>query len=200
MGNKVFKGIIVDWGGVLIEDPAPGMRIAFGDWWSVSDKDLKASFESCIGPYQTGKVTEAEFWERVAASIQKEWLGDLWWEKAFRKVFKRVNSVEEWLIKCKSQGIKIGFLSNTEKVALNIFKEQNYDFLDFKVFSCEEGVAKPQPEIFELILDRMNLKAEEVLFIDDRMDNIDGAKKLGIKTWHCTNPHELVKAMTDLGL
>ena len=51
---------------------------------------------------------------------------------------------------------------------------------DGKLISADEGVMKPQPEIYRLCLERFGLKAEECFFIDDVPANIAGAKECGI--------------------
>ena len=82
----------------------------------------------------------------------------------------------------KNNGYKTGFLSNTETPAMEFFHEQKYDMFDVLVFSCEEGFRKPGKEIYEITLDRLNTQPEEMLFIDDRIENIRGAESLGIRT------------------
>ena len=53
-------------------------------------------------------------------------------------------------------------------------------FFDGKLISADEGVMKPQPEIYRLCLQRFGLKAEECFFIDDVPANIEGANCCGI--------------------
>jgi putative hydrolase of the HAD superfamily len=50
--------------------------------------------------------------------------------------------------------------------------------------SHEIHLRKPEPEIFTMVLTSHSLKANETLFIDDTIDHIEAAKKLGIATWH----------------
>ena len=52
---------------------------------------------------------------------------------------------------------------------------------DGDVISCEVGVAKPSPAIYDLILERFGIKAEESIFIDDNADNVAGAEAVGMK-------------------
>jgi len=53
---------------------------------------------------------------------------------------------------------------------------------DVLVFSCKEGFRKPEKEIYEITLNRLNTQPGETLFIDDRIENIRGAESLGIQT------------------
>ena len=53
---------------------------------------------------------------------------------------------------------------------------------DGGVYSCEEGVVKPDEQIYTVLLERYGLKAEETIFIDDGRRNIRAARKLGFHT------------------
>ncbi len=81
---------------------------------------------------------------------------------------------------------------------------ENYDF--FKAFkgkivvSGEEKLIKPDPKIWEVLLERYNIKAEESVFIDDNAKNIEVAKSLGFITVHITPTTDLEKELKDLGL
>jgi putative hydrolase of the HAD superfamily len=61
-------------------------------------------------------------------------------------------------------------------------------WFDVVVVSCEVGVAKPDPVIFELCLSRLGVAPRHALFVDDRIDNIEGAAALGIRTFHFVGP------------
>jgi len=52
------------------------------------------------------------------------------------------------------------------------------------VISCEIGLTKPDPRIYQLCLDRLGLAARDTLFVDDRADNIEGAARIGLRTLH----------------
>ena len=87
----------------------------------------------------------------------------------------------ELIEELKSKGYGIYLLSNAS------LRQHEYwprieasRFFDGTLISADEGVVKPQPEIYRLILDRFSLKAEECFFIDDVPANIEGAFYCGI--------------------
>jgi len=57
-------------------------------------------------------------------------------------------------------------------------------WFDVVVVSCEVGVAKPDPVIFQMCLTRLGVEAGQALFVDDRIENVEGATKLGLRTLH----------------
>jgi putative hydrolase of the HAD superfamily len=86
--------------------------------------------------------------------------------------------------KLKSDGYRVGLLSNAEIPAMKFFEEQRYDMFEATIFSCAVGVSKPERRIYEIVLDALQVLPHEAIFIDDREDFIDSAKKIGIKTIH----------------
>jgi len=63
----------------------------------------------------------------------------------------------------------------------------NRDTFDVMVFSSEEGVRKPDPEIFRRALSRLGVAAEEAIFVDDVPSNVRGARAMGIHAIHFTD-------------
>lgn len=81
---------------------------------------------------------------------------------------------------------------------------ENYDF--FKIFegkivvSGTEKLIKPDPAIWEVLLNRYQIKAEESVFIDDNAKNIEVAKSLGFICVHIQEDTDLKKELKDLGV
>jgi 2-haloacid dehalogenase len=68
------------------------------------------------------------------------------------------------------------------------------------VVSGDEGLIKPDPAIYELCLQRSNLKASECYFIDDSLKNVKGAEAVGMQAHHFTTPEKLRAALKGLGV
>lgn len=81
---------------------------------------------------------------------------------------------------------------------------ENYDF--FKVFegkivvSGTEKLIKPNPQIFNVLLDRYQIKAQDSVFIDDNPKNIETAKALGFLVVHITPETDLATELRTLGV
>ena len=52
------------------------------------------------------------------------------------------------------------------------------------ILSGREGVAKPDPRVYELLLSRYQLEPQETAFIDDHLPNVEGARACGLQGWH----------------
>ena len=99
----------------------------------------------------------------------------------------------------------IYLLSNTNTIHIDAFKKKIgnikwkkfCNLFDKMYLSHEVGLRKPNAAIFEYILEEQNLEAQEVFFIDDSPEHIEGANKLGIKTHHLKNREEIATLFPD---
>ena len=109
-----------------------------------------------------------------------------------RKMIKGTfQSSVDILIKLKQNNYECFVLSNcSSETFIDIPKEfkfmNNFDGL---LISGEDKLVKPDPKIYLLAIDRFNLDPQNTVFIDDKLVNINAAKKLGFKTIHLTNPN-----------
>jgi 2-haloacid dehalogenase len=79
-------------------------------------------------------------------------------------------------------------------------KHDFFDLLDDMVISGEVGHVKPDPEIFQILLDKIGSPAAECLFIDDALPNIQRAQQMGFQTIHFETPKHLRTALHQLGI
>ncbi len=177
-----IKAVIFDWGGVLIDDPAPGlMRYCAAALGAPVEAYTQAN--DVFGEdFRRGLISECEYFRRVCGRLGVAPAADGLWGQAFRHVYREKPEVFELARRLRRRGYKTGFLSNTEKAAMAYFHELGYDMFDALVFSCAEGLAKPQREIYELALGRLGVAADDAVFIDDRADYIAGAAAAGLAT------------------
>lgn len=113
------------------------------------------------------------------------------YEEEIREAFHRVGECTErkeyaipWIQELKARKYQVLFLSNYSEHV----KKRSVHALDFLndleggVFSCDVHQIKPEPEIYETLLQRYQLKAEECVFVDDNPANIQMARQLGFYT------------------
>ncbi|MBR2792523.1 MAG: HAD family phosphatase [Erysipelotrichaceae bacterium] len=93
-----------------------------------------------------------------------------------------VKGMEDFVRECKEKGYGIYLLSNAS-VAQPVYwlRIPGHQYFDGTVVSALEKIMKPDIRIYQILLDRYGLKAEECLFIDDMARNIKGAEKAGIR-------------------
>jgi len=120
---------------------------------------------------------------------------------AYGKHFKKNEGLYKLAYKLKEKGYRIGILSDQwylSKEALILQK----DIEGFRpvIVSCDVGLRKPNPDIYKLLLKKLRLPPNNVLFIDNRAWNLKPANELGIKTILFENNEQLVKILIGKGI
>ena len=179
-----MKNVIFDFGNVLVQwCPDRVYGEYFGNearaWWffrHVIDLDWRQridageSQDKCIAELQ---AKHPEYKEAIAL------YRDRWREM----LVGEVPGMRELIEELKIQRYEIYGLTNW---SMETFPEAREHFgilqmIDRYVVSGAEGLVKPDPRLFQVLLDRYGLKAEECIFIDDNPDNVDAARQLGME-------------------
>ncbi|MGM5471177.1 HAD family hydrolase [Flavobacteriaceae bacterium LMO-SS05] len=197
---KQIDTIIFDLGGVLIDwnpeyvylDVFDGDREKmqwFFDHVCTSDWN-----ENQDAGYPLAKATE----ERVALFPEYEdWIRlyyGRWIDMLGEAIFDTVEILDQ-LVSMKKY--KLVALTNWSHETFPIALER-FDFLQWFegiVVSGEEGTRKPFRDIYETTLNRFHIRAENSIFIDDNLRNIEAANALGIHGIHFTSPKQLINQL-----
>ena len=176
-----IESVIFDWGGVLIEDPRPGLLRFCAEAFGMSLEDYTPTHDALLGEFHTGTISEHTFWRQISRRLGKPLpeVSSLWYE-AFRYAYTPRPEVFSLVSSLREKGYKTALLSNTELPAVKSFQEQKYEMFDVLVFSCVEGVMKPQRRIYEIALERLGSSAQRTVFTDDKPEFIQGAREAGL--------------------
>lgn len=117
-------------------------------------------------------------------------------------MLRRRESTIPWIKELKSKGRKVYYLSNfSEKAARECAHVLDFvPYTDGGILSYEEKMIKPNPEIYELLINRYGLIPEECLFFDDREDNCQMARKLGMEAVRFTTRQKAIEELKRLGV
>jgi 2-haloacid dehalogenase len=113
-----------------------------------------------------------------------------------------IEQTVEILAELKSAGRAVYALSNWSAETFPHARER-FDFLnwfDFTVISGEIGLAKPNREVFDFLLEKTGRRAEECVFIDDSPANVAAARALGFDVIHFRSPEQLRDDLTGRGI
>ncbi|MEZ4792324.1 MAG: HAD family phosphatase [Gelidibacter sp.] len=205
MSYKKIDTIIFDLGGVLIDwNP----EYVYLDVFNGDREKMKWFFDTiCTNDwnenqdagYPLAKATE----ERVAMFPEHETLIRMYygrWEEMLGESIPETVSILKQLIDSKTY--KVVALTNWSNETFPVALKK-FDFLhwfDGIIVSGEEKTRKPFNGIYELTLNRFNIKAENSLFIDDNLRNVDAAKGLGINAIQFKNPSSLKNKLSDFNI
>lgn len=182
----MIKAVIFDIGNVILRTTDLEPRRAWERRFGLPDWSLeKMFFGSEVGiAAQIGQAQTDDAWKHVLNTLSIDeselpalkrdfWVGDTWDHDLLA------------LIKSLKSRYKTAILSNAMPDArANLREFINEDLFDVIVFSGEEGIKKPDAEIFRRVLNRLDVKAEEAAFVDDLPANIEVARALGLSAIH----------------
>ena len=195
------ESVIFDWGGVLIDDPRPGLLRFCAEAFGAAQDEYTPVHDSFLSEFHTGAISEQEFWRRISTELDRPVpeIRSFWYE-AFRAAYVPKPDVFSLASSLHDKGYRTALLSNTELPAVRFLHEQNYRMFDVFVFSCEEGTAKPEKKIYEITLERLGSEAQRTVFTDDRLDYIQGAREAGLNAILFESIDQFKSELTRLGV
>lgn len=102
----------------------------------------------------------------------------------------------------KSSGYKVYVLSNYGKTCFD-YAKKDFKFLndiDGGVISYQIHKTKPEPEIYESLIQNYTINPSNAVFLDDRLDNIEAAKQFGFETIHFSSLPKALLELKELGV
>ncbi len=199
--TQLIEAIIFDWGGVLIDDPRHELLRYCAAAFGVSQDEYTPVHDSFLDEFQRGLISERVFWERLAERLNKPKpdVPSLWTD-AFRSAYVPRAEVFALASKLHDRGYRTALLSNTEAPAMEFLRGLGYDMFDVQVFSCAEGLVKPERKVYEITLDRLGVGASRTVLIDDRKDFVEAAQQAGLNTIIFDNFKHLRDRLALLGV
>lgn len=198
----MIKAIIFDLGGVLFTN---GTTLFAKHIAQKHNKDQKEVYSllnySDIGnAYREGKMSKDEYWKTFKARLE---ISDetIELEKKWNDVYKVIEETR-LIIEDLREKYKVYFLSDNVLDRI-IEVDKKYGFRNWfhgGVFSHEVGFRKPHPKIYQITIEKIGLKPEEMLFIDDKKLNLPPAEKLGMHTLLFKNPQLLQSELKKMKL
>lgn len=180
-----MRAVIFDYGMVLTGSPNAAAHDAMLRITGLPDDRFEAVYWADRHAYDEGKLTGLEFWQNLNRDAQLHldsaiidelnlWDARMWTTQD--------PVMLAWQQQLKQSGLRTAILSNMgDTVLANI--EREFDWLsefDALVWSFQHKMAKPDPAIYKIVLERLGTKPEETLFIDDKLANVEAARALGL--------------------
>lgn len=190
---KQNKLILFDWGNI-VEAHTTGYNLYTA--YEKLAKDIgyteKKQFTKTLSEYGWSVIQNYEEFEKMFNKLKKEYNLTCSYNEFLEKLDKYFEDVEYYEnVRDYERSLKekcyIGVLSNLGIVErARIDKQLGLDNYDYVFLSFEIGLKKPNNDIYEYVEEHVTFKPENILFIDDREDNIMVAKKRGWNTLQAT--------------
>jgi len=197
----VIKAVIFDFGRVISAQKPPSLFHTYErDLGLAPDTINTIMFESeAWEEALLGKKTVEEFWQALGPELGLKAVAEV---EAFHHRYHADEAVNEGVVRLilRLHGrYKLAVLSNSPPGLICWL--DSWKILDlFHVIFCsgDEGIVKPDPRAFARTLERLRVKPEEALFIDDTPEHVDAARALGLRGILFTTAARLEEDLTDL--
>ncbi len=180
-----LRAVVFDYGIVLSGPPNAEAWAAMKRITGLPEERFAPFFWGDRLAYDEGKLTGITFWQKLLREAGlpldhveelNRWDGRLWGGANLAMV--------KWQQAIQQRGLRTAILSNMgDSVLEHILSKHDWvQRFDVLVWSYQLGIAKPDPEIYRHTLARLGTAPDETLFIDDRQENVEAARALGIQS------------------
>lgn len=199
-----IKVVIFDIGNVLFHI---SMQNALNYWsvqtpLSIEDIQHRFSFDEAHKEFERGNISPDQYRKHISTCIEYELNEEVFfngWNMIYLETFPEIEKVLASL----RNNYKVCALSNT-----NLTHEQVWSWkykalinnIDTVFASHKIGHIKPDASCYQYVLKELNIPANNCVFFDDKIENIEGAKRQGIHAFQVTSPKQLYQTMKVFGL
>jgi len=192
-----IKALLFDLGGVVIDIDFDRVFASWAGYANQSLKTIKSRFaiDSYYERHERGEIEAAEYFDSLRKSLGIN-ITDNEFEEGWNSIYVgEIPGIAKLLSDVKEK-CPIHSFTNSNKLHQRVWSKRFESILDLfqNVFvSSEMGKRKPEPEAFRFISDEIAVKPENILFFDDSIGHVEGARVVGMKAVHVMSPLSDIK-------
>lgn len=198
------EAVVFDLGGVLVDwDPRYLYRTLLSSEDEIDRFLTEVTTPAWNAGQDAGRTWAAAVAELTASFPEHAALIAAYDERWIETLGGSIDGTVDLLRELRDGGsVRLYALTNwsAEKFPLAMERFEWLSWFEGIVVSGTERLVKPDPRIFQLLLDRYGLEASSTVFIDDNPPNVDAAAALGLSSLHFTGPDRLRDELSQLGL
>ena len=197
-----FDSIIFDYGGVLVRHQTDADQAYMARVAGIPTEDFSEFYWANRADYDKGSITAAEYWHDIAkegGSALNDALLTQLTETDTESWMRFDEPMWKWVEELRRAKKGVAILSNMPRELGEALKARTsrLDNFDQITLSYEVRSAKPEPVIYEHCLEGLNTAPERTLFLDDRIENIQGAELLGIRAIQFLDRDDVLLQLRD---
>jgi putative hydrolase of the HAD superfamily len=185
------NALVLDYGEVLVRAQALEAVQRLAALAGLDEEEFRLRYWRWRLDYDRGVLSDDAYWRRVidgeAADVsERASTTEALAEADFESWSDYREDMWDLAAAFKRRGGRTAILSNGPPSVISRVRRQRRlaDYFDVVIVSCEVGCTKPDARIYEVCLSQLGSQPDATLFVDDRLENLDGAARLGIQTLH----------------
>jgi len=198
---KPIRTLFWDVGGVLLTNAWDhNERDRAVEKFQLQKADFEARHKEVVATFEEGKITLDHYLDRTVFYQERKFSKEEFKNYMFSLSQPKVEVLE---FARSLAGKYLMATINNESREMNEYRIKQFglsQIFDLFVSSCYVGMRKPDDKIYRVALDMIRKSPDECCFIDDRLANIEGAAKVGIRTVLMRDPAQLKKDLQILGV
>lgn len=205
--DRSFGALIIDFGGVLTSPLQEGFQ-AFAESLGIELQDLvrvmlpiySGMGDDTVERFEKGELDEAEFSRELARRLETTTRGPVEPDGLVTRIFAGTHLepvMLEAVAATRRAGLKTALLSNSWGMS-GYPRERFGDLFDAVIISGEVGLRKPDPAIYELAVNRLEVPPASCVFVDDYPGHLEPAEQAGMTTVLHVSPAQTLARLTDL--
>lgn len=190
-----IRAVIFDYGKVLSGPQKQASLIAMASILNLPTAEFERFYWRDRMAYDRAAIDAPTYWLNIAAYAQRDLTGTEIEQLRRHDVEGWADPdpvMVEWATSLQKSGVPIAVLSNmpTDLREYVIDKINWFPRFDHMTFSCDIRCCKPDAAIYEHCLSGLKSLRSETLFLDDRPENVEGARRVGLHSFVYTSPEE----------
>lgn len=191
-----LRAVIFDYGLVLSGPPEPSARSRLVEISGLSPEIFDEHYWKHRMEYDRGTLNGRTYWQTFASdtgiSLTPERIDALIEHDVL--MWASVDPIMlAWAARIQASGMKTAILSNMGEELLAHMRKNFLWLEEFHhlTWSCELNLVKPLAAIYQHTLEKLDVRPEEALFLDDKTENVEGARQVGLHSLLFRNPRML---------
>ena len=189
MGKTRIRALVLDYGGVISKPQNPENVSNMLQILNQDDTDFRSVYREKRDNYDNGNLSGEEYWHSILQHYGLEQNGSNV-AKLIQEDIESWTQIDDSMIQFIKENREkvhtLAIISNMTRDCL-VYMKRHFQWLELfneLIFSCEFGINKPDARIYEACFSRIELPPQECLFVDDLVENLDGAIESGMNVIH----------------
>lgn len=196
-----IRSIVLDFGGVISKPQNSDFTEKVQGILGQVPSNFMEAYRKYRSDFDSGMSSGEEYWRTVLHHLGLQ-VSDATVEALIHEDMKSWTDINtemvEFIASIRPQVANLSLISNMPNDFL-MYLGENFHFLQYfdeLVYSCEVGINKPDPRIYEFAIEKIGIPPDECLFVDDSLRNVEGARMIGMYAIHFRNFPQFQKELS----